>query len=179
MPPEFSYVLRLAGVFLLWTLWSYGVHVLAHRPGRLAKPLRMIHRAHHAYEYDESRLPPLSDYFFWFGSWRASLDVYITFTIPLLVVTVIDPAIGLPLLAFHYVYEVFLSRNVLDHNPNLRGVVTRFVPVGRYHLLHHSRVTCNYSFYITLWDVVFRTGRTPSPDWDPRPPRTLARTRAE
>lgn len=102
-------------------------------------------------------LPPWHDYFFWFGNFRSSMDVYITFTLPLLALLAFSPKYGTPLLAFHYIYEVFLSRNVLDHNPKIKGKITNYIPIGTYHLLHHRNVKCNYSFFITIWDRIFGT----------------------
>lgn len=150
------FVLKLVGYFLLWTLWSYTMHVIAHTNFKY-NFIRYFHLKHHAYNYGDSNLPPWHDYFFWFGEWRSSMDVYITFTIPLIILTIFDPVYGGILLAFHYVYEVFLSRNVLDHNPNITGNITRFIPIGKFHLCHHRNVKCNFSFYITLWDYLFRT----------------------
>lgn len=146
---------KLFGYFLLWSLWSYWIHRIAHSSMRRFNVLRYIHLQHHFHNYGSSLLPPWHDYFFWFGSWRSSMDVYLTFTLPLVILALYDPPYGLTLLAFHYVYEVFLSRNVLDHNPNIRGWITRIIPVGEFHMQHHRNVCCNYSFYTALWDYLF------------------------
>jgi sterol desaturase/sphingolipid hydroxylase (fatty acid hydroxylase superfamily) len=148
--------LKLIVYFLLWTLYSYSVHVFAHSRSRF-NFLKYFHNRHHAYNYGDSKVPPWHDYFFWFGDWRSSIDVYITFTLPLIVLTIFEPVCGGILLAFHYLYEVFLSKNVLDHNENIDGPVTKVVPIGTFHLAHHKYVKCNYSFFITLWDHVFGT----------------------
>jgi sterol desaturase/sphingolipid hydroxylase (fatty acid hydroxylase superfamily) len=113
--------------------------------------------AHHKYDYGESKWPPLHDFVFWFGGWKESLDVWITFTLPIVVLIFFDPAYGVILFIFHYVYEIFLSRNVLDHNPNITGKFTKYIPVGKFHLKHHTYYKCNYSFFITLWDFLFKT----------------------
>ena len=150
--------LKLIGYFLLWGLWSYGMHVFAHSPVRRRfNFMKYLHVKHHAYDYGPGKWPPWHDYLFWFGSWRSSLDVYLTFTLPLVGLALFDPVPGLILLGFHYVYEVFLSRNVLDHNPDITGAVTRWIPIGAYHMRHHADVHCNFSFYLTLWDHVFGT----------------------
>ena len=150
--------LKLIGYFLLWGSWSYGMHVFAHsRVKRRFNFMKVLHIKHHAYAYGESKWPPWHDYFFWFGDWRSSMDVYLTFTLPLVVLAVLDPLPGCILLGFHYLYEVFLSRNVVDHNPNLTGAVTKVFPVGAYHIRHHRDVHCNYSFFLTLWDHLFGT----------------------
>lgn len=149
---------KLILYFLLWGLWSYGMHVFAHsRVRRRFNFMKTLHFKHHAYNYGASKWPPWHDYFFWFGDWRSSMDVYVTFTIPLVVLALLDPVPGCILLGFHYVYEVFLSRNVLDHNPNITGPITKLVPIGIYHMRHHRDVHCNFAFYLTLWDHVFGT----------------------
>lgn len=149
--------IKLIGYFLLWSLWAYCMHVLAHKKLGRFNLLWHLHRKHHAYEYGDSKWPPWHDYLFWFGHWRSSMDVYITFTIPLIALALYDPLPGCILLGVHYVYEVFLSRNVLDHNPNITGPVTAVIPIGRYHMHHHRDVHCNFAFYLTLWDHLFGT----------------------
>jgi sterol desaturase/sphingolipid hydroxylase (fatty acid hydroxylase superfamily) len=153
------FAVKLTGYFLLWSLWSYGVHVLAHSKLRRFNLPKYVHRKHHGYRYEKRVFPPWHDYFFWFGDWRSSLDVYITFTIPLIALAFYEPVYGGILLGFHYIYEVFLSRDVLDHNPNLKGSFTRYIPVGVYHMAHHRDLRCNFSFYLTVWDFLFRTDR--------------------
>jgi sterol desaturase/sphingolipid hydroxylase (fatty acid hydroxylase superfamily) len=151
---------KLLFYFILWTLYSYGIHVLAHTNFK-GNFVSALHLRHHAYKYQGNKWPPLHDYFFWFGTWRGTLDVWITFTLPLIVLAFFEPAVAAVLLVFHYIYEVFLSRDILDHNPNITGPITRFVPVGAYHLKHHRNFRCNYSFYISIWDHVFKTVEKP------------------
>ncbi|AEI43700.1 sterol desaturase family protein [Paenibacillus mucilaginosus] len=150
------FVLKLTGYFLLWTLYSFTMHRLAHIPHK-KNFLHKIHMAHHRYNYGDSKWPPLADFFFWFGGWKESLDVWLTFTLPIVVLAFFDPKYALILFIFHYFYEIFLSRNVLDHNPNITGRITNIIPVGTFHLKHHKHYRCNYSFFITLWDYLFRT----------------------
>jgi len=142
--------------FLVWTLYSYLIHVLAHTKFKY-NFLKKLHKKHHAYDYGGSKWPPWHDYFFYFGTWQGTLDVWITFTFPILIIMLFNLEVGLCLLVFHYFYEVFLSRNILDHNPGIRGKLTKFIPIGEYHLSHHRNIKCNYSFFITLWDYVFFT----------------------
>ncbi len=157
------FLAKLLGYFLLWSFWSYAMHWFAHSKFRRFNFVRYFHLKHHAYNYGESVLPPWHDYLFWFGNWRSSMDVYLTFTLPLIALAFYDTPYGLTLLAFHYVYEVFLSRNVLDHNPKITGAITNFIPIGIYHLKHHRNVYCNYSFYTTLWDHLFGTVESKMP----------------
>jgi sterol desaturase/sphingolipid hydroxylase (fatty acid hydroxylase superfamily) len=152
-------VMKLIGYFMLWGLWSYSMHAFAHSTvKRRINFMRYLHMKHHAYAYvySDSKSTPWHDYFFWFGNWRSSLDIYITFTIPLVALALYDPVPGCILLGFHYLYEVFLSRR-LDHNPNITGAITKVLPIGSYHMRHHSDVHCNFSFYLTIWDHVFGT----------------------
>lgn len=142
--------------FMLWTLCSYWIHRIAHIPHK-KNILFKVHQAHHMVQYGESYMPSWGSFFFWFGSWKASLDVWISLTLPVVIIAIIDPVPGITLLIFHYVYEVFFSSNVLDHNPKIKGMVTRIFAIGQYHLQHHRVQRWNYSFFITLWDHVFRT----------------------
>ncbi|WP_270171054.1 sterol desaturase family protein [Paenibacillus sp. SYP-B4298] len=151
-----EFIVKMALYFLLWTLYSYMMHVIAHIPHK-RNVLHKIHLAHHRYDYGDSKWPPWHDFFFWFGGWKESLDVWITFTLPILVLIWFDPVYGICLFGFHYIYEIFLSRNVLDHNPRLTGAYTNVIPVGQFHLKHHKFYKCNYSFFISIWDYLFRT----------------------
>lgn len=153
---EAIFFVKLLVYFFLWTLYSYTIHVIAHLNFRF-NFLKYIHVKHHSYKYTGLKWPPLSDYFFWFGGLRASLDVWITFTLPLLLLLFIEFDVALTLLVFHYFYEVFLSRDILDHNPNITGKITRFIPIGSFHMKHHKYYKCNYSLFITFWDYLFRT----------------------
>ncbi|MBD1372684.1 sterol desaturase family protein [Hazenella sp. IB182357] len=152
------FTLKLILYYLLCTLYSYLIHRLAHIPNK-KNILFRIHADHHKNKYDDSKpsFPDLSHYFFWFGSWYASLDVWITLTLPILVITLFDPIPGIVLLILHYVYEVFLAATVLDHNPRIKGVITKYLAIGEFHLKHHYFIKGNYGFYITLWDYVFGT----------------------
>lgn len=151
-----EYVAIFGGYFLIWTLYSYWVHRLAHIPSK-RNILFKIHIEHHKAEYGNPSWPRWQEYFLWYGNWRASADVWITLMLPGIVISIFDPLHGLPMLIFLYLYEVFLGGDVLDHNPNIDGRLTRILALGQYHLRHHRNVRKNYSFYITLWDYVFRT----------------------
>ncbi len=50
----------------------------------------------------------------------------------------------------------------MRHNPRIRGRSTLVGAWGSYHLLHHIRYDCNFSFVINLWDHVFGTAH---PGW--------------
>lgn len=150
------FVLKLISYFLLWTLYSYTIHYIAHQDFKY-NFLRVCHLKHHEYRYENLKWPPFHDFFFWFGNWKGTLDVWITFTLPLIALLFIEFEVALCLLAFHYVYEVFLSRDILDHNPNIKGRITNFIPIGVYHMKHHRNFRQNYAFFVTLWDMLFGT----------------------
>lgn len=150
------FALKLVGFFLLWTLYSHLMHVLAHMDFKY-NWLRYCHLEHHNYDYGQRLWPPLGDFFFWFGTVKGTVDVWVVFTLPLIVLYFWEPEVALVLLVFHYFYEVFCSKNLLDHNPKIDGWITRIIPIGTYHLQHHSNHKCNYSFYISLWDNLFGT----------------------
>ncbi|MGQ4665510.1 sterol desaturase family protein [Metabacillus halosaccharovorans] len=149
-------LVKLVIYFLIWSLYSYVIHRIAHIPSK-KNPLLKIHLVHHRVKYDDSFLPEWPNFFFWFGSWRASLDVWITLTLPVVIIAIIDPVPGVILLVFHYFYEVFLAGNVVDHNPNIKGKITRYFAIGQYHVRHHEVYRANYGFFITLWDRLFGT----------------------
>jgi sterol desaturase/sphingolipid hydroxylase (fatty acid hydroxylase superfamily) len=159
-----TYLAGLLGAFALWTLAIYLLHRLSHWRHRV-NPLFRLHRAHHTKPYlrelKTPGWPPAAQYLFWFGDWRASLDVFVNMTVPLLIIVWFAPAYGLPLLAFHYVYEVFLSEDVLDHNPRIRGLVTQVFAWGEFHLHHHVAPRHNYGLLVTFWDHVFGTAQHP------------------
>jgi sterol desaturase/sphingolipid hydroxylase (fatty acid hydroxylase superfamily) len=149
--------------FLLWSLGAYWFHRLGHVAHRL-NPLFKIHMAHHRVDYDAGRAPGESlvqpQYFLlWYGNLAASADVWITIFIPAIVLSIFNPATGIPLIVLLYFYEAILSERLLDHNPNMRGPLTVIFAWGNYHLSHHHHVRTNYGLYITLWDRVFGTVR--------------------
>jgi sterol desaturase/sphingolipid hydroxylase (fatty acid hydroxylase superfamily) len=157
---------NMALVLLLWTFAMYWLHRLSHwhHP---KNPLWQLHRAHHTIPYlsapSESPWPKLGQFFLWLGSWRASLDVFVVMTLPAIVIALVTPTYGIPLLLFHYLYEVLCSEYALDHNPRVQGWLTRFFAWGDFHLFHHMSPKHNYALIFTLWDRVFGTAVDPQP----------------
>jgi len=149
----------LVAAFLIWTFAIYWLHRLAHVRAKW-NPLYPIHQAHHRQKYDgtETDIKP-GHFIFMFGDIKVTWDVLLTQTLPLLIITCFLPQQGLVLLAFHYIYEVFLSEGILDHNPRLVGNITRYFAWGRFHLTHHHQPVKNYSLMITLWDYIFGTAK--------------------
>lgn len=160
------YLLGLTGCFLLWTFVIYWLHRWSHIHHRY-NPLWWIHRAHHAEPYlrQDSRpaWPTLGQFLFWLGGMRLSLDVILVMTLPLLIIAWFWPEYGIPLLVFHYLYEVFLSESVLDHNPRVTGPVTRWFAWGDFHLHHHVNLKRNYGLMLCCWDWLFGTSEHPQP----------------
>ncbi len=147
----------LFGLFLLWTLIAYFMHRIAHFRHRL-NPLYYIHLAHHKINYlTEDRKFKWYYLLFYFGSIRETLDILLILTLPAIFLFALFPRLGIYLLAYHYLYEAFLSEGLLDHNPRIHGKVTKFFSWGEYHLTHHRTWKYNYSLMITLWDHVFGT----------------------
>ncbi|MCB1325913.1 MAG: sterol desaturase family protein [Spirochaetales bacterium] len=172
-----GYVAGLTGCFLLWTFIIYWLHRIGHI-SHPWNPLYELHKAHHKINYfrqDASPWPDLGQFFFWLGDWKTSLDVFLVMTVPLLGITWLWPAFGLPLLVFHYVYEVFLSEAMLDHNANIRGFTTRYFAWGNFHLYHHVDQKTNYSLMTTLWDWVFGSAVMPAREF---PDHLIERARA-
>ncbi|MDB5117680.1 MAG: hypothetical protein JWQ79_3172 [Mucilaginibacter sp.] len=150
-------ILKVAGLFLLWTLLVYLMHRLAHFRHRF-NFLYHIHRYHHRVNYlSEKKGFRWYHFFFYFGSFYESLDVWLMMTLPAIALFLWQPKYGIYILVFHYLYEVFLSESQLDHNERITGKVTRYFSWGTYHLGHHRNIRSNFSLMITLWDSVFRT----------------------
>jgi sterol desaturase/sphingolipid hydroxylase (fatty acid hydroxylase superfamily) len=158
------YCAGFLATFLVWTLIMYGMHRLSHANHR-RNPLWWIHTAHHRIPYlsrpPVSRLPVWPQFVLWLGNWRASLDVLISMTLPLVLIALLVPQYGVPLLVLHYFYEIFCSEYLLDHNPRIRGWITRVFAWGDYHLHHHAHPRRNFGLLITLWDRVFKTAEDP------------------
>lgn len=154
----FFKVLAILGLFLLWTFLVYWMHRAAHVRSKY-NFLYKLHLSHHRINYlkEENRAFKWPQLFFYFGSFSASLDVLIMLTLPAFMTFAVFPQYGIYILAFHYIYEVFLSEGTLDHNPKIKGKVTRFFAWGEYHLSHHEKWNCNYGLTITFWDLVFGT----------------------
>ena len=119
-------------VFLIWSLYAYGMHVLAHYNPR-RNPLFKIHKAHHLIKYhqlNKPSLPTWQNYLLWFGGLRESLDVWLTLILPALILALLLPSTGGVLLLLVYLYEVFLSETVLDHNPKIGGILQPYLLGG-------------------------------------------------
>ena len=153
----FVYFCQLVPIFLLWTLTGYLAHRIAHLQFNY-NLFRYFHLAHHTEVYPKSSNIPSWFNFLWvWEKWRMTGDAMMTETIPALLITYYLPRYGLPILVFHYFYEIFLSDGILDHNENIKGPITKVFAIGEYHLKHHKRINGNYGIYITLWDYVFGT----------------------
>jgi len=151
-------IFKFISLFLLWTLMVYWMHRLARIKSQY-NFLYKLHLAHHKINYQKEANLKFRWYylFFYFGSIRASLDVFFMLTIPAFLIYLIDSRVGIFILIFHYLYEVFLSEGLLDHNPKITGRITHFFSWGKYHLTHHKKWGYNFSLMITIWDWVFRT----------------------
>ncbi len=143
----------------------YWLHRFSHWRSRW-NPLWRIHLAHHQNDYlrrlPTPGWPDRGQFVFWLGDWRSSLDVVLVMTLPLLLLCVLFPAHALPLLILHYLYEVFLSEELLDHNPRVQGRWTRWFAWGDFHLHHHVDPRLNHGLIVTWWDRLFRTAYHPA-----------------
>lgn len=161
-----SYLLQLVAGFLLWTLAVYAMHRLAHWRHRW-NLLFSLHRKHHSHPYLREYVPPgwphWKQWLLWLGDWQSSLDVLVSMTLPALLIAFWMPEVGIPILLFHYFYELFASEHQLDHNPRISGRLTHWFAWGDYHLHHHSHPLHNFGLMITLWDRVFGTAHDPKP----------------
>ena len=162
-----EFISGMIGTFLLWTFYIYWVHRIAHIKHRY-NIFYTIHAAHHRIPYfakERVLKPSVGQYFFWLGEWKTSLDIIIVMTFPLLVITYFWPQYGVWWLIFHYLYEVFCSEDLLDHNTRLNGPLTRIFAWGNTHLYHHVYVKKNYALITNFWDYVFGTFVFPPEDF--------------
>lgn len=140
---------------LAWTGLAYAIHRLAHLRGRWNR-LHRLHRAHHAPTYLlQPRALRWHHLLFWFDTSAETLDVWITLTLPALLIAALFPGQGAALLGLHYVYEILLSDGRFDHNPAINGSITRVLACGTYHLQHHSNPGSHFGLILTLWDHIF------------------------
>jgi sterol desaturase/sphingolipid hydroxylase (fatty acid hydroxylase superfamily) len=155
-------ILAFISLFLLWTLLVYLMHRLSHLKHK-RNILRKIHFHHHNINYWQGdKIFKWYYLLFYFGSFYATLDILISLTLPALLVYLIYPPVGIYILLFHYLYEVFFSEGLLDHNPNIKGGITKVFAWGQYHLIHHKFLKFNFGLMITLWDYVFGTNKSDS-----------------
>jgi sterol desaturase/sphingolipid hydroxylase (fatty acid hydroxylase superfamily) len=157
--PVLGWLLQLLLGLLAWLALAYGIHRLAHWPAP-GNRLYRWHRAHHAQAYlAASRRLCWHHLLLCFGSVSETLDIWITLTLPLLLIAWLLPQQGAVLLLFHYLYEILFSDQRLDHNPSIHGPLTRVFAWGQYHLRHHADPRRNFGLILTLWDHVFATAR--------------------
>lgn len=157
--PVLGWLLQLLLGLVAWLGLAYGIHRLAHW-SRPWNRLHLWHRAHHAPSYlEEPRRFRWHHALLCFGSVPETLDIWVTLTLPLLLVALLLPQQGALLLLFHYVYEILFSDQRLDHNPRIRGPLTRVFAWGQYHLHHHADPRRNFGLILTVWDHVFATDR--------------------
>ena len=144
-------------VILLWTLFYYILHRVAHIRHKY-NWLHKLHIIHHRTDYRKggSRFKP-QFLLFYFGDVRVTLDTLCMMTLPLTAITFVFPQQGLWVLLWHYINEAFLAERILEHNPRLLGRVTRVFAWGTFHLKHHKNPKTNYGLLITLWDRLFGT----------------------
>jgi sterol desaturase/sphingolipid hydroxylase (fatty acid hydroxylase superfamily) len=166
MPAWIEFPIGIGAAFLAWTFLVYWMHRLSHIHHR-HNPLWQLHRAHHMIPYlsqpTGSAAPKIGQFFLWLGTWRTSLDVFLVMTMPAVFIAFFLPRFGIPVLVFHYCYEIFCSEYSLDHNPKVQGWLTRIFAWGDFHLFHHMMPKRNFSLIITLWDRVFFTATDPKP----------------
>jgi len=150
--------LALLLLMLAWTGLAYGIHRMAHQRGTW-NLLNRIHRAHHHPDYLKAQRSLRWHHFLLcFGSLEETLDGWITLTLPALLLALLSPSHAPVLLGLHYLYEIFLSDNRLDHNPSIQGGLNHWFAWGEYHLEHHRQPAKHFGLILTFWDVVFQSG---------------------
>jgi len=152
-----SYSTRLFSIYLLWTLYIYWIHRLAHYKTKW-NFLFYLHRDHHKLVLpQEIEAPTWYSYFFIRSTWKNTVDNFVSITLPLVILLFYDRSHGLPLFIYSYIYETFLADGILDHNVHIKGKICNIFAFGRFHINHHLNVKKNFSLYISIWDFVFKT----------------------
>ncbi|WP_084627959.1 sterol desaturase family protein [Elstera litoralis] len=151
-----------ASVFVLWSLCAYGIHRLGHF-NHPFNPMFRIHMKHHKVQYGRGNhryhWPECAHFFLWFGDFKASADVWITLLLPAITLSIIFQETNYFMIIIVYLYEVFLSENLLDHNPEVDTIFDILFAVGVFHLRHHKSPAFNFGLYTNLWDHIFLTAR--------------------
>ncbi|MBN8521184.1 MAG: sterol desaturase family protein [Alphaproteobacteria bacterium] len=151
------YILQFIGALIIWSLVSYTLHYVSHMKFK-NNLLWKTHKHHHLNKYEGKRtLPEWKNFFFWFGSWGKTGDVLILYTIPALTISFLIGGGAYFLIIFHYIYEVFLADEALEHNKKIGKPITNFLAIGQYHMLHHQKIIGNYSSIFVIWDKLFKT----------------------
>lgn len=152
-----TYLSNLFIIFILWTLNGYWAHRIAHMDFKY-NLIRYFHLAHHTEVYPKTSFGIKWYNLLWvWDLWKLTPDAILTETLQAIILSYYWPKYGLPILAFHYVYEIFFADSWIDHNPNIKGPITKVFAIGEYHLKHHKKIDGNYGIYITLWDYLFGT----------------------
>ena len=88
-------------------------------------PLWQMHRLHHAIPIDtlteslEYKGPKWYYFLWWFDNAHETLEIVLGETLPAVLIYMVDPECGMPLLVFHYLYEIWATDALLEHNARI------------------------------------------------------------
>jgi hypothetical protein len=88
-------------------------------------PLWQMHRLHHAIPIDtlteslEYKGPKWYYFFWYFDNLHETAEIVLGETLPAVLIYMVDPECGVPLLAFHYLYEIWATDALLEHNASI------------------------------------------------------------
>jgi sterol desaturase/sphingolipid hydroxylase (fatty acid hydroxylase superfamily) len=164
-----SLLVQVVIAFISWNFLTYAYHRVGHLSFK-GNFLRTIHLAHHRQMYDlgtrKNVVTPepfkLRYLLLYFDSFEESLDVWLGQMLPAIVVFLIFGGFSWYLCIYVYIYEVFFSETLLDHNPRITNPFLLCIFAwGQQHLEHHRDPSCNFSFSINIFDYIFGTYKKP------------------
>lgn len=144
---------ELVACFLVAELLGWALHYVKHRNAWLWS----FHFQHHRE----------SHYNVWLSAHTHGLEVVVSglLTVGALCLLGFSKPVATAYLLFYSFAKVY-QHSARDYT---LGALDRLVVSPRYHRLHHEVDSrCNYGVSLTLFDLLFRTARWPSPHADPR-----------
>lgn len=140
--------------FFGWLLMLYLIHRAAHK----ILWLKRFHLDHHATIAKAMKEGGIQGWhwnnlFLYNDTRESTIDLWLTEVIP---TAIFSLAVGhWWFFLLYYVWAAFFQET-LEHKSNLN---IPGLTAGEWHLLHHKYPTTNFSLFIPLWDIVFRTNK--------------------
>ena len=133
--------------FLLWTGILYWMHRLVH----IIPFLRDFHMDHHRVVNKGEMGWHWNNLFLFNDTWDSTIDLWVTEVIPTLIFSWITGAWWLSI--FYYLWAATIQE-IIEHRS------TFSIPIltsGKWHMIHHRYARLNFSVFIPVWDIIFRT----------------------
>jgi sterol desaturase/sphingolipid hydroxylase (fatty acid hydroxylase superfamily) len=134
--------------FLSWTFCLYWIHRVVHNVPYVKK----WHWDHHSYIVRHGSPGwHWNNLFLYNDTWRSTLDLYTTEVIPTAIFSWVTGQWWI--FMFYYIWAAFFQQ-ILEHHKNID---LPLFTSGKWHLIHHRHTNKNYSLFLPIWDIVFRT----------------------